>query len=71
MTRRWPRPGRDLLYVLAPCPNLEAGQINWAARGDAYAHEMLATAAQRLLPDWTVTPTSSMSSPRPTGLVRA
>lgn len=42
--------GRDLLYVLAPCPNLEVGTINWAAQGDAYAHEMLATAAQRLLP---------------------
>ena len=42
--------GRDLLYVLAPCPNLEVGRINWTAQGDAYAHEMLATAAQRLLP---------------------
>ena len=42
--------GRDLLYVLAPCPNLDVGKINWAAHGDTYAHEMLATAAQRLLP---------------------
>ncbi|WP_313673623.1 phytoene desaturase family protein [Mycolicibacterium sp.] len=43
-------PGRDLLYVLAPCPNLEVGKINWSAEGDTYAREMLATAAQRLLP---------------------
>lgn len=43
-------PGRDLLYVLAPCPNLEVGKINWSAEGDSYARQMLATAAQRLLP---------------------
>ncbi|MGI9124191.1 MAG: phytoene desaturase family protein [Mycobacterium sp.] len=43
-------PGRDLLYVLAPCPNLEVGKIDWATQGDAYAREVLATAAQRLLP---------------------
>ena len=42
--------GRDLLFVLAPCPNLDVGKINWAVRGDAYAREVLATAAQRLLP---------------------
>ena len=42
--------GRDLLYVLAPCPNLEVGKVNWAAEGDSYAREVLATAAQRLLP---------------------
>ena len=42
--------GRDLLYVLAPCPNLEVGKVNWAAEGDAYAQEVLATAADRLLP---------------------
>ncbi len=42
--------GRDLLYVLAPCPNLEVGKVNWAAQGDSYAREVLATAAQRLLP---------------------
>lgn len=43
-------PGRDLLYVLAPAPNLEVGKVNWAAEGDSYARQMLATAAQRLLP---------------------
>ena len=43
-------PGRDLLYVLAPCPNLDAGTVNWAVRGDSYAREVLACAAERLLP---------------------
>jgi phytoene desaturase len=42
--------GRDLLYVLAPCPNLEVGRINWAAQGDSYARQILSTAAGRLLP---------------------
>ncbi len=42
--------GRDLLYVLAPCPNLEVGKVNWSAQGDTYARQILATAAQRLLP---------------------
>ena len=42
--------GRDLLFVLAPCPNLEVGKINWAAEGDTYARQMLAKAAERLLP---------------------
>ena len=45
-----PPPGRDLLYVLAPCPNLEVGKVNWSAEGDAYAHRVLATAAERLMP---------------------
>ena len=43
-------PGRDLLFVLAPCPNLEVGKVNWAVEGDTYARQMLATAAERLLP---------------------
>ncbi len=47
-------PGRDLLYVLAPCPNLEAGpesnRVNWNVQGDSYARQVLATAADRLLP---------------------
>lgn len=43
-------PGRDLLYVLAPCPNLEVGTVNWAAEGDDYARRVLATAMTRLLP---------------------
>lgn len=43
-------PGRDLLYLLAPCPNLEVGKVDWAAHRESYAQEVLATAAQRLLP---------------------
>ncbi|MEI6253718.1 MAG: phytoene desaturase family protein, partial [Mycobacteriaceae bacterium] len=42
--------GRDLLFILAPCPNLEVGKVNWSAEGDTYARQMLATAAERLLP---------------------
>ena len=42
--------GRDLLFILAPCPNLEVGKVNWSAQGDSYARQMLATAAERLLP---------------------
>jgi len=42
--------GRDLLFVLAPCPNLEVGKVNWAVQGDTYARQVLATAAERLLP---------------------
>ena len=42
--------GRDLLFILAPCPNLEVGKVNWSAEGDTYARHMLATAAERLLP---------------------
>jgi phytoene desaturase len=43
-------PGRDLLYVLAPAPNLAAGAIDWDADGSAYADELTARVASRLLP---------------------
>ena len=43
--------GRDLLYVLAPCPNLEVGKVNWAADGDRYARQVLDCAAERLMPE--------------------
>jgi phytoene desaturase len=33
--------GSDLLYVLAPCPNLERGRIDWARVGPAYRDELL------------------------------
>lgn len=33
--------GHDLLFVLAPCPNLDAGQIDWERVGPAYAREVL------------------------------
>ncbi|MEV0248632.1 phytoene desaturase family protein [Nocardia sp. NPDC050712] len=43
-------PGRDLLYLLAPVPNLERGRIDWAEFGPAYAAEILDLARQRLGP---------------------
>ena len=36
--------GRDLLFVLAPCPNLERGPIDWPRVGPAYRDELLARA---------------------------
>ncbi len=33
--------GHDLLFVLAPCPNLDAGPIDWDRVGPAYAEEVL------------------------------
>lgn len=42
--------GRDLLYVLAPAPNLERGTIDWSRAGPAYAEGLVAHVADRLLP---------------------
>lgn len=42
--------GRDLLYVLAPAPNLERGTIDWSWAGAAYAEGLVAHVADRLLP---------------------
>lgn len=42
--------GRDLLYVLAPAPNLERGTIDWSRAGAAYAEGLVAHVADRLLP---------------------
>ncbi len=42
--------GRDLLYVLAPAPNLLRGSIDWSKTGDDYAEEMVDTVEHRLLP---------------------
>jgi phytoene desaturase len=39
--------GADLLYVLAPCPNLERGRIDWARIGPAYRDELSAVLAAR------------------------
>ena len=39
--------GSDLLYVLAPCPNLERGRIDWARVGPAYRDELLGVLAAR------------------------
>lgn len=57
--------GRDLLYVLAPAPNLINGVVDWPVVGKAYAETVIDTVRQRLLPDLrdgvevlaTVTPT--------------
>jgi phytoene desaturase len=43
--------GRDLLYVLAPAPNLERGSIDWDTSGAAYAEQMVDTVRERLLPE--------------------
>jgi phytoene desaturase len=40
--------GRDLLYVLAPAPNLARGTVDWDAMGGAYADSMMAALADRL-----------------------
>jgi phytoene desaturase len=42
--------GRDLLYVLAPTPNLDRGTIDWASTGGAYVEDMIAHVAGQLLP---------------------
>ncbi|MHA6630119.1 phytoene desaturase family protein [Pseudonocardia sichuanensis] len=39
--------GADLLFVLAPCPNLERGRIDWARVGPAYRDELLGVLADR------------------------
>jgi phytoene desaturase len=41
-------PGRDLLYVLAPAPNLSRGTVDWDSVGGAYAESMVAAVADRL-----------------------
>lgn len=44
-------PGRDLLYILAPAPNLARGVVDWATDGDGYAEELIDTVRTRLGPD--------------------
>lgn len=39
--------GRELLYVLAPCPNLERAPLDWARIGPAYRDELLAAIEKR------------------------
>jgi phytoene desaturase len=34
-------PGRDLLFVLAPCPNTDVGPLDWPRVGPAYRDEVL------------------------------
>jgi phytoene desaturase len=40
--------GRDLLYVLAPAPNLSRGTVDWDTVGGSYADSMLAAVTDRL-----------------------
>jgi phytoene desaturase len=40
-------PGHDLLLVLAPCPNLRRGPLDWARIGPAYRDELLAVLEAR------------------------
>ncbi|WP_375487250.1 phytoene desaturase family protein [uncultured Mycobacterium sp.] len=42
--------GRDLLYVLAPAPNLTHHGIDWSSAGEDYAQQLLDVVADRLLP---------------------
>ena len=42
--------GTDLLYILAPAPNLARGRIDWDQDGSGYADSLAATVADRLLP---------------------
>ena len=40
--------GRDLLYVLAPAPNLSRGTVDWDTIGGAYADSMIDAVTDRL-----------------------
>jgi phytoene desaturase len=40
--------GRDLLYILAPAPNLAVGNVDWASAGPGYVDEMLGVVTERL-----------------------
>jgi len=42
--------GRDLLYVLAPAPNLDRGTVDWAGVRGAYTQTLIDDVADRLLP---------------------
>lgn len=41
-------PGRDLLFVLAPTPNLLRGNVDWAKIGGSYTDSMMAAVTDRL-----------------------
>lgn len=41
-------PGRDLLYVLAPAPNLAVGSVDWASTRDTYVGQMTDAVTARL-----------------------
>lgn len=41
-------PGRDLLYVLAPTPNLSRGKVDWDSIGSSYTDAIMAAVSERL-----------------------
>ena len=43
--------GRELLYVLAPCPNLRTAPLDWKTLGPAYRDELIRTLENRGLTD--------------------
>ncbi|MGH3887632.1 MAG: phytoene desaturase family protein [Pseudonocardiaceae bacterium] len=43
--------GRELLYVLAPCPNLHTAPLHWDTLGSAYRDELVGTLERRGLAD--------------------
>ena len=43
--------GRDLLYILAPAPNLEVGTVDWEQAARSYAQSIVDVVADRLLPE--------------------
>ncbi|OBG21287.1 phytoene dehydrogenase [Mycolicibacterium celeriflavum] len=40
--------GRDLLYILAPAPNLQVGHVDWASTRDRYVDQMMDVVTTRL-----------------------
>jgi phytoene desaturase len=40
--------GRDLLYILAPAPNVAVGKVDWASKGPAYTEQMLRAVTDRM-----------------------
>lgn len=46
-------PGRDLVSILAPVPNLHRGRIDWNQYGESYAEHIAHTVEKRLLPYFT------------------
>ncbi len=43
--------GRELLYILAPCPNLHTAPLDWATLGPVYREELVRTLERRGLTD--------------------
>jgi phytoene desaturase len=42
--------GSDLVYILAPAPNLARGQIDWAGTASGYADQLASIVGNRVLP---------------------